>query len=277
MHELFKILETTLLDVGKIQITLYNVVFLALLIIISRIVLGLFKRFLKMQQENGKIDYGQSFSIYQIFKYIIIVILIIIILDSLNINITILVAGSAAFFVGIGLGMQHIFNDIISGFILLFGRTIKVDDVVDVGGIVGKVIKVGFRTSTIITRDDIDLIVPNSKFISNNVINWSHSNENTRFRLKVGVAYGSDTELVKSVLLQCALTHPEVIKDREPIVRFADFGESELSFELLFWSNNIFRIERVLSDLRFEVDKKFRENNITIPFPQRDVWFKNKE
>ena len=121
------------------------------------------------------------------------------------------------------------------------------------------------------------IIVPNSKLVSDNVINWSHNRSVTRFRIKVGVAYGSDVILVMQLLKDAALEHPEVVRTPEPKARFIDFGESSLDFELLFYSKRMFDIEFVRSDIRVKIDQKFRENNITIPFPQRDLHFKTSE
>ena len=180
-------------------------------------------------------------------------------------------AGSAAFGLGIGLGLQTFFNDLISGIFLLFEGTIEVDDVIEVDGIVGKVMKISLRATTVITRDDIIMIIPNHKFFAENVINWSHNEDQTRFSVEVGVAYGSDTALVKEILLACIAEHPEVLDKPDPIVRFNDFGESSLDFEVFFWSENIFRIERIQSDIRFLIDQKFRDNAVEIPFPQRDI------
>jgi small-conductance mechanosensitive channel len=149
-----------------------------------------------------------------------------------------------------------------------------VGDVVELEGDVGIVKEIGFRTTKIENRDNIILIIPNSKFIGENVINWSHIEQKTRFSVDVGVAYGSDVELVKKVLLECARDHQEVTEYPKPFVRFDDFGNSSLDFQLFFWTDNAFRVENIKSDLRFAIDKKFRENKITIPFPQRDVHIK---
>ncbi len=185
-------------------------------------------------------------------------------------------ASSAALFVGIGLGIQDVFKDVISGFVLLFGKTIKVGDVVEVEGIIGRVTDIDFRVSRVVTRDDIDMLIPNSKLVSEKVINWSFNNELTRFHVKIGVAYGSDVERIRDILISVAQNHPAITKSKKPFVRFTDFGESSLDFQLFFWSEQTFRIENILSDLRFDIDKEFKKNNITIPFPQRDIHMKTQ-
>ena len=192
-------------------------------------------------------------------------------LESIGIKLTLLIAGSAALLVGLGLGLQSVFQDFISGVVILVESTIQVNDVIEVEGFVGRVKEIGLRTSKVVTRDDIVTIIPNSKFTTERVINWSHTKRKTRFHINVGVAYGSDVELVREVLLECAAEHEEVENTPKPFVRFIDFGNSSLDFELFFWSVNNFYVENIKSDLRFLIDKKFRENKIQIPFPQRDI------
>jgi small-conductance mechanosensitive channel len=142
---------------------------------------------------------------------------------------------------------------------------------------IGTVQKIGLRTSLIETRESITVVVPNSKLVTDNVINWSHLDKKVKFIISVGVAYGSDTKLVKSILLKVAEEHPEVVEHPNPFVRFTNFGNSSLDFELHFFSRNFMRIEDVKSDLRFEIDNNFRENDVEIPFPQRVVWMKGDQ
>lgn len=173
--------------------------------------------------------------------------------------------------IGFGLGIQDLFNDFVSGIVLLFEGTVSMDDVIEVDGIVGQVKNIDLRTSKIETRDHIVIIIPNSKLVGENVINWSHNRENTRFIIKVGVAYGSDVKLVKSLLEEAANEHKSISNHPMPVARFVDFGNSSLDFEIVFFSREMFSIEFIKSDIRFLIDEKFRKNNVTIPFPQRDV------
>ena len=131
--------------------------------------------------------------------------------------------------------------------------------------------EIGLRTSHVVTRDNIILIVPNSHLTQNNIINWSMMDQKSRFNVSVGVAYGSDVRLVETVLLQCADAVSDIEQTPKPFVRFDEFGDSSLNFKIYFWSSNNFEVENIRSQLRFEIDKGFRENNITIPFPQRDL------
>lgn len=222
-----------------------------------------------------EINIGSQFAINQLIRYVLFFIALMIALQSLGIQMTLIWGGAAALLVGVGLGLQQTFNDFFSGLVLLFERSVEVGDVVNVGGLIGTVRRIGMRASHIQTRDNITVIVPNSKLVVDNVVNWSHNDNRARFSVKVGVAYGSDTELVKQLLIEAAQHHEKVLNFPRPFVRFTDFGNSSLDFEVHFWTVEFIRIEDVRSDIRFSIDQAFRENNITIPFPQRDLWFKN--
>lgn len=183
-----------------------------------------------------------------------------------------IIAGALS--VGIGFGLQNIVNNFVSGLILLFERPIKTGDWVVVGGTEGHVKRISIRSTQIQTFDRADVIVPNSELISNQVTNWMLYDPRGRVRVPIGVAYGSDTALVKETLLQIAAEHPSVIKDKsspEPMVIFLGFGESSLDFELRCFIENIDSRYAVVSDMNFAIDAAFRRNNIEIPFPQRDV------
>ncbi len=174
-----------------------------------------------------------------------------------------------------GLGLQQTFNDVISGIILLSERSIKIDDVLEIDGDVVKIQKIGLRTSKGLNTDDISIIIPNSLITTNKVINWSHQSEKTRFRIDVGVAYGSDVDLVIKILEESAYEHPDVFDRELTEARLVNFGNSSLDFQVLFFSKNIFRISKVKSDIRRIINKKFAQNNITIPFPQMDLHLKS--
>jgi len=223
---------------------------------------------------NKKIDLGAQYAINQLLSYVIYVIAFVIVLDNLGINITILLGGAAALLVGVGLGLQQTFNDFISGIVLLFERTVAVGDVLEVGGTTGIVKKIGLRASTIETRANITVLVPNSQLVNEQVTNWTHFDDKVRFEISIGVAYGTDTSLVRDILTEVAKKNPYVIKYPSPLVRFKSFGDSSLDFTVYFFSRNFIVIEDIKSDMRFEIDRLFRENNISIPFPQRDIWIK---
>ena len=272
-----EILEYKIIQIGDYSLILYHVLFVIVVFIITGLILWVVKKIFDRLVEKKHINVGKKHAVYQMIKYIVWIIAIAIALESIGIRLTLLIAGSAALLVGLGLGLQNVFRDFVSGVVILFESTIQVNDVIEVEGFVGRVKEIGLRTSKVLTRDDIITIIPNSKFTSERVINWSHTKRKTRFNLNVGVAYGSDVELVRKVLLECAAEHPEVVDTPKSFVRFIDFGNSSLDFQLYFWSVNNFFIENTKSDLRFLIDKKFRENKIQIPFPQRDLHIRTDE
>jgi small-conductance mechanosensitive channel len=267
-----EVLEYALISTDNFNITVYNLVATVIILLITRLFIGVIHKVFKRRIfTNPNIDLGKSHSIYQLIKYLLWVIAILLSLDTIGIKLTFLLAGSAALLVGLGLGIQQLFKDIVSGLFLLFEGYLKIDDIVEVDDEIGKVKEINFRTTKIETRANIILVIPNSKFIDNKVINWSHIQKRTRFYVQVGVAYGSDVRLVERVLLECAFANSDVSKTPKPFVRFNDFGDSSLDFQLYFWTDKAFVVENIKSDLRFAIDKIFRENKIQIPFPQRDV------
>ena len=224
--------------------------------------------------EKAKLELGAQHAISSSVTYIIISIAALIGLNIAGIPLKSLTVFAGAFGIGVGFGMQNIINNLVSGIIILFERPIKVGDVIQVEGETkGVVAKISIRSTTIQAFDRTTVIVPNSKFLENNVVNWVHGGDKVlRTMLPVGVAYGSDTELVRECLLQVANETPNVLKYPEPVVRFAEFGDSSLNFELYMWANLDTRW-MAISALNFAIDKIFREKGIVIPFPQRDVHF----
>jgi len=222
------------------------------------------------------VDRGTAYALRQLVNYFIWIITILFTLDFMNVEVTVILAYSTALFVGLGLGLQDTFKDFISGIILLTERSVTAGDIIEINNLVGKVREVGLRTTKILTRDDIAVILPNSQLTNQGVINWSHQHAATRFHVEVGVAYGSDTRLVEKVLLECMANMPDVDSDPEPSVQFRDFGDSTLVFRANFHSTNLFRIEFTKSELRFAIDAAFRQHGITIAFPQMDVWIRNQ-
>ncbi len=262
----------------NIDFTLSRIFSTLLIIVVAQLLVWFISKIiLRHYFKRRKVEEGGQYAVNQLLKYIIYIFTFVAVLQNLGINLTLILGGSAALLVGIGLGLQQTFNDLISGVILLFDQTVEVGDVVNVGGMIGTVKKIGIRTSIVETRENVSVVVPNSSFIGEKVVNWSHFDEKVRFSLAVGIAYGSDTDLVKKLLLQVAKENIYVIKHPSPFVRFKNFGDSALDFELHFWTRNILIIEDIKSDLRFEIDKAFRAHNVEIPFPQRVVWTKKTE
>lgn len=271
-----QILNFELLVLKHTTITLGNVLLLLLILFATSIGIKILKKIVLASAKNVSSKKGVV-AFYNIIKYIIWIAVIILSLDVVGFDITLLIASSTALFVGIGLGLQQIFNDFVSGFFLLFERSIEEGDIVEVDGKLGKVQKINLRTSLISTPDNIIMIVPNSKFISHNMINWSHNEDRTRFKVSVGVAYGSDVKLVMQILRECLEGHERILKKPEPVVLFHNFGSSSLDFDCLFWTDELYSGIFIKSEIRVAIDAAFRKAKIEIPFPQRDVHIKNSQ
>jgi small-conductance mechanosensitive channel len=214
---------------------------------------------------------GVTYAAGRIVQYVLVVTGTLVCLDTLGIDLGTLAALGAMLSVGIGFGLQNITQNFISGIILLVERPIQKGDFVVVGDIVGTVIEIEMRATKVVSRDGVAMIVPNSEFISGRVFNQSHPTTRKRVRIGVGAAYGSDTGLVKETLIAVAQSHALVLKDPVPIVMFKNFGESSLEFELAVWLDSPEQEPVIMSDLRFAIDRAFREKRIEIPLPQREV------
>lgn len=270
-------LEFELFSLGEYTLRAYTIVAILIVFLMTKVILWLIKTTMFRKQKLKSQDLGNTYALFQIIKYVIWVIAFAFLLETIGVKITVLVAGSAALLVGIGLGLQQTFNDIVSGIILLSERSIKVGDVLEIDDDIVRIQEIGLRTSTGANRDEITIIIPNSLITTNKVINWSHQSKKTRFKIDVGVAYGSDVDLVIKVLTESAMEHSDISDESLVDVQFLDFGDSSLDFQVLFFSENIFRIEKEKSDIRKIINRKFIENNINIPFPQMDVHFKKRQ
>ena len=257
---------------GQFQLSISSLVFAFLVIVMTYAATRIWKQVMyeKILAKSG-LTIGAKESVITLSVYIVWTLGILLSLTAFGLNTTSLAVVFGALSIGLGFGLQNIFNNFISGLILLFERPIQVGDVVEVGGIWGEVLKINVRSTLVQTYDNSTLIIPNSEFISSRVTNWSHRDPYIRRDLMVGVAYGSDTALVERLLLQAAQDVKEVVKyPRKPVVQFIDFGQSSLDFRLRFWST-IDDFLTAETRLRFEIDRLFREHNVVIPFPQRDV------
>ncbi|MEY1637919.1 mechanosensitive ion channel family protein [Tenuifilum osseticum] len=265
-------LQTNIIELGDYTLKLQNVlsliVFLGFVIFIYFII----KRVI---YKSSTLDLAKKFSISKLFKYLSIVITFVISLHLLGFNVSVLLAGSAALLVGLGFGLQNLFNDFISGIILLLDRTLKVGDIIEVNSMIYKVLEINFRTTTVLGRDGNYIILPNSTLTSNSVINWTHSEISSRFKVTVGVDYSTDIQVLMPVLKEVAKAHEQVLNSPEPFVRFEDYADSALIFSVYFYTNEVFRVENIKSELRVEIFKALKDNNISIPFPQRVIHIAN--
>lgn len=275
MEKLYQILETEIFTLGTYTLKISQLTSILIIIILTKGILWIIKKAFFHKNIFSKIDAGSSYALLKFIKYVVWIIAIALVLESIGVKVTLLLAGSAALLVGIGLGLQQTFNDVISGIILLSERSIEVGDVLEIDGDVVIIESIGLRTSKAMNRDDISIIIPNSLITTSKVINWSHQSHQTRFKIHVGVAYGSDVDLVIKMLEESTFEHSE-FHDRKLIeARLLGFGASSLDFQLLFFSANIFRIGKIKSDIRRRINKNFIENNIVIAFPQMDLHLKS--
>ena len=258
------------------SLTVFELFSVLVIFLITHLIIWLISKAFYHRYKRKSLDKGSSVAAMTLIKYVLWVISTAVMLEVIGISVTLLLAGSAALLVGIGLGLQQTFNDILSGIILLFDQTVKVDDILEIDGDLVKIIEIGLRTSKGLDLNHIIIILPNSLITTNKVINWSHQAKKTLLRINVGVAYGSDIDLVEKVLIESASEHPEVSKTDLIEGRLVDFGNSSVDFQVLFFCQNVFIKEKTKSDIRKIINRKLIENNITIPFPQMDLHLKSK-
>lgn len=252
-----------------IKFSIVTILLVSLIFLITYLFLKLLKKIAtKKLDEERKLKFKSVFSFLNYFVYIIVALIT---FQNFGINLTGIFAASAALLVGIGLALQTFFQDIISGILILADQTVHVGDIIEIDGKVGRVENIKIRTTRAVTFDNKVLIIPNHKYLTSTLFNWTENGTILRGSVSVGVSYDSDVEKVKEILLDIANSHPHLIKNPPPKVIFKNFGDSALDFKLIFTYNNGFRVNLIESDIRFLVHKKFKENNIEIPFPQAVV------
>lgn len=268
-----EILEYKIITLDNFAISIYNIIAVIIIFGFAKLILFIAKISLNKLNKEEVLGQNQNTkAIYRIIKYFVYTVTILTLLKSTGLDISFILASSTALFVGLGFGLQDAFKDMASGILMYFEKNVKPGDIIEVeDGTIGTVLEIDLRTSKIRTRDGIMIIIPNSKFVNDNVINWSVGDILTRFDVKIGVAYGSDTQKVKQILLGVLTKYPSISAIPEPYVRFADFGDSSLDFSLSFWTEELWTIEKLKSDIRFDIDAAFKQHNISIPFPQRDL------
>ena len=266
-------LEIPLFSIGKTQITVWTIIAVVLLFVALHLVTSRVQRLVTDKlMAKSRYDIGVRVATGSIVRYAILTVGLIVILQVVGVDLSTLTILLGALGVGIGFGLQTITNNFVSGLIILFERPVKVGDRIEVGGIAGNVVRISIRATEIITNDNISIIVPNSEFIANTVINWSHSDRAVRFNFDIGVAYGEDPENIRQTLLAVANDNPGVIRDRKPDVLLKEFGDSAIVFTLRVWTQEYADRPGVLhSQLNYEIARRFKEKGIKIPFPQRDV------
>lgn len=263
----YKIIKSS--DSGGFHLEVWHIIMTIVAVISATLILrGVKKLLTHNMQEVDKFKFD---SIFKFFNYLVYIIVTIVVLHSTGVNLTAILTASAALFVGIGFALQDFFKDIIAGISIIVDKSLLVNDVIEMEGKIGRVFEIKLRSTRAITRDDKVLVIPNHLFLTQTIYNYTQNHPKTREVINIGVAYGSDTQLVNDVLLSCALNQSGVLKSPQPFVLFNDFGENALQFGLYFFIRDSFVDPRIKSELRFSIDKAFREHNITIPFPQRDI------
>ncbi len=269
-------LYTTHYDDKVVSFGLTNIISAILILLIARLIIWLLTQLILYGIYRKKeIDVGSQYAINQLLTYVVYVIAVVIALQKLGIDMTLILGGAAALLVGIGLGLQQTFNDFFSGIVLLFEQSVSVGDILEFDQYVGTVKKIGLRSSIIETRGNVSLVVPNSKLVSNYVVNWTHFDNKVRFEIAFSVDYDSDAELVKNILLEVTKENEYTLNFPPPFARLKNFGDSSLDFSIYFFSRSYLIMEDVKSDIRIAVAKRFKEEKINIPYPQRDIYIKN--
>ncbi len=260
----------------KIHITIGTFLLIVISFIIVNRLLSLSRKIVTKKLPED--DSNKFNSIFTFLKYLIYILVVIAVLSASGVDVTVFLTASAALFVGLGFALQTLFQDVLSGIFIILDQTLHIGDIVEFDdGKVGRVFDIKLRTTRALTRDDKVIVIPNHKFLTEKVYNWTQNHKTTRESVSVGVAYGSDTHLVSELLIKSLEKQEGVLKRPEPYVLFEDFGDSALHFSLYFFTSNSFADPRIKSDIRFAIDKLFKENNISIPFPQREVHMYNKK
>ena len=265
-------LEYPLLSIHTYTLHMYQVIGVAVVICVSYIVEKVSKRI--FYSKSSRIDKGTKYALHQILYYGIIIVTFLIIMRILGVNISPILVGSSAVLVGIGLGLQNLFLDFISGVIILLDKSVRVGDVLDMNGVMGRVEQISMRTTKILTTDRKTIVFPNSYLTKDKLSNYSSNEYPNAFYIEVGVDYSTDIKTAENLLVEAARENPDISKEREPYIRLNDFADSSLNLRLYFFSDDPFHISQTKSEIRKSILEKFRANNIIIPYPTYDIYSK---
>lgn len=275
LSKIQSVLNFTLFTLDQKPVSMAAIIKLLVILLIFVVLARLFERYLLGRFfDYIQLDPGVQFTFTRVMHYLILIAGVIIAFQSIGINFTGLAVIFGFLSVGIGFGLQNVTSNFVAGLILLFERPIKVGDRVTIGDLEGDVNEINIQATRVQTVDNITIIVPNAEFVSSNVINWSHGDPKIRLNIDVGVSYNSDLDTVIRCLKEVANEEPEVLKKPEPDVLLRNFGDSAWDMRLNVWINNPKRHRQVRSKINCAIVRKFRENNVEIPFPQRDINFR---
>ncbi|RMF17570.1 MAG: mechanosensitive ion channel family protein, partial [Candidatus Dadabacteria bacterium] len=270
-QEALRLLSTPLVEFGGITISLIGLIAFVIGIIVVRLLARLLGRVIVRAFLAQGRDRRSAAAVARLGEVLAFTIGIVIVLESAGIELSAFIAMFAALGVGIGFGLQNLVNNLASGVIVLFEQPVRPGDFIELDGTSGEIRRIGLRATTLQTVDGQEVIIPNSQLLELRLINWTLSNTVVRLRLHFGVAYGSDPDRVRNIVLDVASRHAAVLDEPEATVQFEAFGSSSLDFVLLFWVAEPSQRQVVLSDLRYALDRAFHEHGIEIPFPQRDL------
>lgn len=262
-------LSFRVIDTEEVHITIGTLLSIIIVVFMVSYMLRLINKLVtkKLPEE----DKNKFVSIFNFLRYLLYIVVVVIVLSSSGVDLTVLLTASAALFVGLGFALQYLFQDIISGIMMILDQSLHVGDIIEVDGKVGRVFEIRLRTTRALTRDDKVVVIPNHIFLTDSIYNYTQNHKMTRESVKVGVAYGSDVNLVKGILTNVVKDQEGILKNPKPFVLFEDFGDSALLFSINFYIRDSFTDPKTKSAIRFAIDAQFRESNVTIPFPQRDV------
>jgi small-conductance mechanosensitive channel len=269
MKELLDFLHFKIIDTKNLDFTLLNLILLVTILVCTSFILKLVRNLVTRKLPIE--DKNKFISVFQFIKYLVYVFAIMFTLDASGVDMKVFLTASAALFVGLGFALQTFFLDIISGVLMILDQSLHVGDIIEVDDKVGVVKEIRLRTTRMVTRNDRVMVIPNNKFMTDILFNWTQNTTTNREQVKVGVAYGSDVNLVKKVLEDCAKNTEGVVEEDKILVLFEDFADSSLNFSLYFYVSNGMKSPKIQSDIRFKIDAAFKQNKISIPFPQRDI------
>lgn len=271
--EVHRVINYPLIELGDSPLTLNSILKLLVLVVLVLVAERYLRRVLRRRVlARTKLEPDLQYAVSRFVGYCFIAVGFFFALKAIHLDLSAFAVIIGGLGIGIGFGLQNIISNFVSGLIILAERPIAIGHRIEVGGVAGQVTRINLRSTTVVTNDNITIIVPNSDFITHAVTNWSYGDPKVRLRLPLGVAYGSDVEKLQRVLLEVAVGNPAVLKEPAPTVRFLGFGDSALNFELAVWTIEMAHSPtRFRSDLYFAIERKLRENNIEIPFPQRDL------
>lgn len=266
------ILEYNFIHYKGFKLSLLSIIWLVMIYCIVWLMLRVFRVFLHRRfVKRGIIDKAREFTIFSLVRYLIFTLAVLVVLGTLGVKFSWLFGAGIPLLVGIGLGLQSLFKDFVSGIVLSFEGSFKVGDIIEIDKTMAMVRKIDLRTSKVETGDGVFIIVPNSRMMDGQIINWSHTRKETRSVIMITLAYSTDAAVARHLLYQVLIANPSVSKVRKPNVQLHDFADHGLRFRLVFWSNEPWDMEQIKSDIRFSLETALRERGIEIPYPQMDM------